>query len=245
MHFDACDSNLGYVCIIGVKDSFYTPVWNHKLYRLDTCTWRGGDNNFQNFPLTHSTELINSYRINNYKSVAIFCREKLFKKYKWHGKEDYNLHKEYDFLFTKEELEKLEVFLTQMEFELIELINDEIHMKDENKKKAEWVKNLVLKRNEYAQSSSYKKFIIRHENKFSAMKWLIPRSFLIGLIFFPLVIMIAEAFGAEHSWYYPTSIYLLFYFYTLWIEGYQDQQDREKIFRNEKSVIRDRLSRWH
>ena len=77
------------------------------------------------------------------------------------------------------------------------------------------------------------------------MKWLIPRSFLIGLIFFPLVIMIAEAFGAENSWLFPTCIYSALYFYTLWLQGYEDETNKEEILGNEKSVIRHKLSYSH
>ena len=238
-------SESGFVCIVAIKDSFL-PNNNHKYlpnnkkgYKIDTCDWSEGySNNFMDFPLTASTELVNSYNIYDYKSVAIFCREKFLEdKIKTLKKDFYYLN--------QEDLGKLKVFLTQMEFRLIEIINDEIHMKDENKKRAEWVKNLVLKRNEYAQSSSYKKFTMRHHNKLSAMKWLIPRSFLIGLIFFPLVIMIAEAFGAENSWLFPTCIYSALYFYTLWLQGYEDETNKEEILGNEKSVIRHKLSYSH
>ena len=149
-------SESGYVCIVAVKDSFSWNINQHpvnawKYYRVDTCDWNEGyRNEFINFPLTNSTELVNRFQIMDYKSVAIFCREKFFEK-----KGINNSKGEYDFSLKIKEIGRLQVFLTQMEFGLAKIIKDEIHIKDENKLKAKWVEDVVLRRNEYYQRARF------------------------------------------------------------------------------------------
>ena len=242
-------SESGYVCIVAVKDSFSWNINQHpvnawKYYRVDTCDFNEGyRNKFINFPLTNSTELINTFRIiNDYKSVAIFCREKFFEK-----KGINNSKGEYDFSLKIEEIGRLQVFLTQMEFGLAQIIKDEIHIKDENKLKARWVEDVVLRRNEYYHSTSkrFKKFTILFKNKILLLKWLIPRSFLVGLIFFPLAIRIADAFGVDNSSLVPIWIYSYLYFFAFLIQEWgSDGKYREEILANEKlikSIIREKL----
>ena len=238
----------GYVCIVAVTDSFSWNINQHpvnawKYYRIDTCDFEEGyHNEFMDFPLTHSTELVNTFRIiNDYKSVAIFCKEKFFK-----GGINASNGK-YDFALGIKEIGKLQVFLTQMEFGLVKLIKDEIHIKDENKEKAKWVENIVLRRNEYYHSttSRFKKITIVFKNKILLLKWLIPRSFLVGLIFFPLAIRIADAFGVENSSLVPIWIYSYLYFFAFVIqEGGGDTKYRNEILASKKlikSIIKEKL----
>ena len=241
-------SESGYVCIVAVKDSFSWNINQHpvnawKYYRVDTCDWNEGyRNEFINFPLTNSTELVNRFQIMDYKSVAIFCREKFFEK-----KGINNSKGEYDFALGIKGIGRLQVFLTQMEFGLAKIIKDEIHIKDENKLKAKWVEDVVLRRNEYYHSTSkrFKKFTILFKNKNLLLKWLIPRSFLVGLIFFPLAIRIADAFGVDNSSVVPIWIYSILYFYAFLIQEWGgDGNYRREILANEKlikSIIREKL----
>ena len=238
----------GYVCIVAVKDSFSPNIHQHpvnafKNYRIATCDFEEGyHNKFRNFPLTNSTELINTYDISgDYKSVANFCVEKFLSR----GIHVSNIEKYY--ALKKEGLGKLQVFLTQLEFRLIKLIKDEIHIKDENKLKAKWVEDVVLRRNEYYHSTSkrFKKFTILFKNKILLLKWLIPRSFIVGLIFFPLAISIADAIGMDNSSLVPIVIYSSLYFSAFFIqEVVTDVKYREEILANEKfikSIIREKL----
>ena len=72
------------VCLVAFLDSLLCNFYLHlvnawKYFMFDTCDWNEGyRNEFINFPLTNSTELVNTFQIMDYKSVAIFCREKFF-----------------------------------------------------------------------------------------------------------------------------------------------------------------------
>ena len=198
-----------------------------------------GESNSKNY----SAELVNTFKIiDDYKSVANFCREKFFKK-----KRINNSKGEYDFSLGIEQIGRLQVFLTQMEFGLAKIIKDEIHIKDENKLKEKWVEDVVLRRNEYYHSTSkrFKKFTILFKNKILLLKWLIPRSFIVGLIFFPLAISIADAIGMDNSSLVPIVIYSSLYFSAFFIqEVVTDVKYREEILANEKfikSIIRAKL----
>ena len=102
----------------------------------------------------------------------------------------------------------------------------------------------MLRRNEYYHSTStrLKKFSILFKNKILLLKWLFLRSVLVGLIFFPLAISIADAFGVENSLLVPFWIYSFLYFFAFMIQEFGgDGNYREEILVNEKSIIKYKL----
>ena len=217
----------GYVCIV-----FYKKI---KLYKISISNDR--TQQFKDLLVRpKSTEIVNSYFVNSYKSVAKSCREKLVDKVKF--RKDF-------FQLSKEDLEDLQDFLSQERAKSKEKIRKENDFENYlNQEQASFRENLPLRKREYQKSSRYKRFVIRHKNKLVYAIWWIPIGFLFGLLYFPLTILIFEKIGIYPSWYFPIVPYVLFYGFLFWFGDSDDKHNIDDILKDEDFIIKDRLKNW-
>ena len=208
------DRDIGYVYIILHKET--------NLYKVGKTI--DEDRRFKELDVGGSTKLVKSYRVFNHSSVEKLCHKAFADK---------RLPQSEYFQLTDEDLSEIKKILEENKFKTKKTLRAE--------RDAEWIENLRLKRKEYAQLSRYKKFTTRHQNKLAA-GFLIPLGCLIALPLFGMAVMFLEALGLNQ--YYLIVPTFAFYFWVLWINEQQDKEVRDKLFRNEESLIKEYIETW-
>ena len=205
---------VGYVCIVFHKET--------KVYKI--CSSEDVTKEFKELGVGDSSELVNSYWVENYRSVTKFCQEKF---------EDKKIPQSEFFKLNKQDLKELKGILKEYKQKTNKVIREQ--------RDARWIENLKSKRKEYSELSKSKKFFARHKNKIAA-GYMIPIGCLIMVPLFALVVNILEAFGLNQ--YYLIVPTFAFYFWVLWINEKQDKRYRDEVIQDEDSLIQEHLKIW-
>ena len=199
---------VGYACIVFHKET--------KVYKIG----RSNDleKQFKDLGVGDSTELVKSYWVINPDSVVHSC----YKEF-----EDKILPESEYLQLTKADLKELKRFLREHKTRSNLVIRQE--------RDARWVERFRKEREEYSKSNERKKFILRHNKKFSsAFGCGFSLLVLSPLVFFAITIL--KAYGISR-YFLMLPIFGLF-FLVLWGSNKDDEYQQTVLLGDEDDLIK-------